>query len=188
MVYDTQTLKITEQTREAPSNAYGESKLQAERAISHIADENFTVSLIRAPLVYGPGCHGNFPKLLALARFSRFFPNIDNRRTMVFVEDLAWYIKRIIDSTSGGIFLPRGFDASTKDIILKYRALEGKKTTFVKLPSSVVHAILKSSLGAKVFGTRIYTGVPAMMDESRFLNSLERMYEHTRQGRNSHSF
>ena len=188
MVYGAKVQKITEQTQPAPSNAYGESKIQAERAISNISDENFSVSIIRAPLVYGPGCRGNFPKLLNLARFARIFPDVDNRRTMIFVEDLAEYIKRIIDGASVGVFLPRGYDVAIKDIIVKYRALDGKKTTLVKLPSFAVRAMLKSSLGAKVFRTRVYAEVPALMDDLSFQHSLERMYEYTRQGRNSHIF
>ena len=44
-----------------PANAYGLSKLDAERGLQHIAqDTGMELVIIRPPMVYGPGVRGNF--------------------------------------------------------------------------------------------------------------------------------
>ena len=52
---------ITKDTKPAPSDFYGDSKLQADLAIQKLSDDNFIVSIMRPPVIYGPGCKGNFP-------------------------------------------------------------------------------------------------------------------------------
>jgi nucleoside-diphosphate-sugar epimerase len=71
-----------------PEDAYGRSKLAAERAV---AGAGIGHAIVRIPLVWGPGVAGNFRALLRLAATGLPLPfaAIDNRRSLVHVEDLA---------------------------------------------------------------------------------------------------
>lgn len=45
--------------------------------------------IIRTPMVYGPNCKGNFPKLKKLAQISPIFPDIENQRSMIYIDNLC---------------------------------------------------------------------------------------------------
>ena len=61
---------IDEKTEPRPANFYGDSKLQAEQRLNTLVDENFKVVILRPPMIYGPGCKGNYPILSKIARYS----------------------------------------------------------------------------------------------------------------------
>jgi nucleoside-diphosphate-sugar epimerase len=56
---------LTEAREPRPSDAYGRSKLAAERGL---AETNLDWAALRLALVYGPGVQGNMAKLIKLAR------------------------------------------------------------------------------------------------------------------------
>lgn len=98
---------ISKDTPPMPANAYGDSKLQAEQGLLAMADDDFTVALIRPPMVYGPGCKGNYPKLAKLAKLCPVFPKVDNCRSMIYIDHLCELIRLLIDSGDGGVFTPQ---------------------------------------------------------------------------------
>lgn len=75
-----------------PTDPYGQSKLDAERVIRSLAP-GLSWTIVRPPLVYGPGVGGNFRRLLRLAGLAGRWPlplgGIDNLRSMIFVDNLA---------------------------------------------------------------------------------------------------
>ena len=58
---------INEQSICNPASAYAKSKYDAEKALLKLEDEQFIVSIIRPPLVYGKDAPGNMLKLKKLA-------------------------------------------------------------------------------------------------------------------------
>lgn len=75
-----------------PQDAYGESKLAAERQLAELAARTgLEVVVLRPPLVYGPGVKANFLALLrAIARGVPLpFAALDNRRSLVFMANLC---------------------------------------------------------------------------------------------------
>lgn len=61
--------KLDETTPLAPTDAYGQSKVDAERAIPRAAEGHaMTWVVVRPPLVYGPDAPGNFRRLVGLVR------------------------------------------------------------------------------------------------------------------------
>ncbi len=82
---------LTETTPPAPADAYGRSKLAAESLLREAAQDAMAWVVLRPPLVYGPGVGANFLRLLRLARSGLPLPlaAIDNRRSLVFVDNLA---------------------------------------------------------------------------------------------------
>ena len=81
-----------------PPDAYGLSKLEAETGLKELEDKNFGVTIIRPPLIYGPGVKGNLLKLMQAIQGSGPLPlgGIKNRRSMIFVDNLITLIDCLI--------------------------------------------------------------------------------------------
>ena len=105
----------------APKDPYAIAKLEAEKALLRIAEQTAMQVDIVPPLVYGPGVRGNFASLLAVCAKGLPLPlaNIDNRRSLIFVGNLAALIGHILDhpKSGGGVYLARdGEDVSTPEL------------------------------------------------------------------------
>lgn len=83
----------------APQDAYARAKAEAEAALRAVAGLALTV--LRPPLVYGPGAQANFLALLrAVAhRWPLPFASIDNRRSLAGIGNLVDATVRCIEST-----------------------------------------------------------------------------------------
>ena len=90
-----------------PNDPYGKSKLEAEKALKKLEDDQFKVSTIRPPLVYGPKVKGNMIRFLNLAQKNLPIPfkGIENQRSMVFLDNLVELINAVIDSKTSGTFI-----------------------------------------------------------------------------------
>ncbi len=119
---------ITQETLPAPTNFYGDSKWQAEQALRKLADESFAVALVRAPMIYGRDSRGNFPLLAKLAGRLPLFPDIDNERSVLYVENLAEFLRLLAESGRGGVFFPQnGEYATTAQLVLMIGEARGRR-------------------------------------------------------------
>jgi nucleoside-diphosphate-sugar epimerase len=86
---------LTEADDPNPTDAYGRSKLAAERGLAEL-DLDW-VSL-RAALVYGPGVKGNIAQLMWLARLPLPLPlrSIGGRRSLLALENLSAAIETVL--------------------------------------------------------------------------------------------
>jgi len=68
-----------------PQDDYGKSKLRAELEVQKLEDDNFKVSIIRTPIVYGYGVKANIKNLINLVNKAPVLPfgKIDNKRSMI---------------------------------------------------------------------------------------------------------
>src|SRR5699024_12834880 len=107
IVYGTKNEFIDENTQPDPDNFYGESKLQAEQGILPLQDEQFDAAINRPPMIYGKGSKGNYPLLSKLARITPIFPDYDNQRSMLHIDNLTEFIRLIIDNDDAGVFFPQ---------------------------------------------------------------------------------
>jgi nucleoside-diphosphate-sugar epimerase len=92
---------FTEQSAFAPRSLYARSKLEAEERLAEVARATgLAVTVLRPPLVYGPGNPGNMLRLLRLLDGGSPLPlaSIENRRSLVYVGNLADAIMRCIES------------------------------------------------------------------------------------------
>ncbi|MEG1574607.1 MAG: hypothetical protein RR341_06020, partial [Bacteroidales bacterium] len=125
--------------------------------IQKLASSNFIVSIMRPPVIYGPGCKGNFPRLLKLAKYAIVFPNIENRRSMIYIDNFTECVRLIIDGSVGGIFFPQNKEyVSTKGVITRYRKVLGKSVLIVLLPMFIGKILSSNKLFNKAFGSKIY--------------------------------
>ena len=126
--------QIHEHTIPAPNGVYGDSKLQGEEGIRALADDSFKVCIIRPPMIYGPECKGNFPKLVWLAGKTPVFPAWHNKRSMLYIDNLCEFVKQLILHEIGGVVFPQNAEyADTVEIIRYYSKIQGKKIWITKL-------------------------------------------------------
>lgn len=124
---------ITADTPVSPANCYGDSKLQAEIGIRALEADSFRVVILRPPMIYGPGCRGNYPVLSRLARKLPLFPYVENQRSMLYIENLCTFVRLMIDNGERGTFWPQNAEYSnTCDMVAMIAAEHGKRIHFVR--------------------------------------------------------
>jgi len=128
-VYGIKSGEITAETKPDPrkNDYYGLSKYQAELELAKIFGAlKSNLCLIRPPMVYGPNCPGNFPKLVRLTRRLPVFPDVNNRRSMIYIDNLCALIMHIIENGCGGAFLPQNSEyVNTTRLVQAIAKLQG---------------------------------------------------------------
>ncbi|MDE1549884.1 NAD-dependent epimerase/dehydratase family protein [Jeotgalibaca caeni] len=155
-VYGMETGVIDQETPTNPKNAYGKSKLEAENLILELTDESFAVSILRPPMIYGKGCQGNYPKLANLARKTPVFPEIDNKRSMIYIDNLSEFIRLIADNCDSGIFFPQNKDyVKTSDMVKRIAFMHHKNVKMTNLFNIFLKGAGRGVI-SKVFGDLVY--------------------------------
>lgn len=98
---------ITAETVPSEPTVYGKSKMMAERGLMALVDDNFQVAIMRPPLIYSEFARDNFPRLVKFAKKMPIFPKLENKQSMVYVDNLCELIKLIIENNKGGIYYPQ---------------------------------------------------------------------------------
>jgi len=130
-----------------PRDPYGRGKLGIERALMRAARESgLDVVILRPPLVYGPGVKGNFRALLRLAASGLPLPfaGIDNRRSLIFIDNLVDLVERVCvhPDAAGRIFLTRdAADLSTPELIRVLAAEQGRPARLFRVPRPIMTAL-----------------------------------------------
>lgn len=151
---ETGTRPFTEQDPPAPQDIYGRSKWEAEQALAGIARQSgLAVTVLRSPLVYGPGVGGNFATLLRLCDTPAPLPfgAVHNRRSLIARANLVHAIVACLNQPAAAneTFLVRdGEDLSTAALIRRLRRALGRPARLLPVPS-----LLLTSLGS-VLGRR----------------------------------
>lgn len=145
-------------TEPYPENFYGKSKLEAEKLLLDLSDENFKVSILRLPMVYGPKCKGNFPKLLKMAEKLPILPSIENKRSMIYIENLCEYILQCLLHPQTGIFYPQNTEyVSTLQVIKTASKFLNKKKIYISLFNPILKLLSKKiDVLNRIFGKKIY--------------------------------
>ncbi len=155
-VYGMETGVISRDTDTEPKSNYGRSKLQAEELIAPLQDATFNIAVLRPPMIYGEGCKGNYVRLEKFALKSPIFPDIKNKRSMIYIDNLCEYVKLLIDDGSKGLFLPQNEEyICTSDMVREIAEAHGKKIYMTKLFNPLLR-VLKVSTVNKVFGDLVY--------------------------------
>lgn len=154
-VYGMNVGVIQKDTKEQPVTHYGKSKMQADRRIQKLADNNFHVTILRPPMVYGAGCKGNYQRLRSLALKTPVFPATKNQRSMIYIDNLCAYIERVIREDITGIRIPQNRDyVCTTEMVRLIAKEHGRKILFIKIPSILIQMAPVSTI-KKVFGSLI---------------------------------
>ena len=172
---------ITAQTVPTPANSYGDSKLQAEKGILPLQDDSFKVVVLRPPMVYGRGSKGNYPILSKLARKLPVFPLVENRRSMIYIENLLEFVRLMVDNEEQGIFWPQNEEYSNTSRLVKQIAQTHGKTV-VLIPGFVWALKLLShvtGLVNKAFGSLCYDMELSRYKQPYCMKTLKESIEET---------
>lgn len=166
---------ITAQTAASPANCYGDSKLQAERGLEALADDAFRVVILRCPMIYGKNGKGNFRLLEKLALKMPLFPKVDNARSMLYIKNLAVFVRLMIDNEEQGVFWPCNRELSnTSEMVRMIAACRGKKVLLVPGTAWMLKLLSHATgLVNKAFGNLAYEEHLGDYQEEYRLYSLE---------------
>ena len=155
-VYGIENGVIDKNTSLKPNSAYGKSKVEAEELINKLQDGSFVVATLRPPMVYGNGCRGNYPRLAELALKTPIFPNVDNKRSMIYIDNLSEFVKQLIDNRSGGLFFPQNEEyVNTSEMVRLIAEVHGRRVVMTKLFNPLLRLLNVSTVN-KVFGDLVY--------------------------------
>lgn len=125
----------------APVDNYGRSKYAAERALTRLlGEQGHALTLLRPPLVYGPGQRGNLQRLQGLVArgWPLPFAGLANRRSLVYVDNLAQAVVQALTRTTPGTrcYTLADVDLSTPEL-LRYAALgSGRRPRLFAVPAA----------------------------------------------------
>lgn len=126
------TVMITKDTPLNPIDNYGISKAKAEEGLQRLADDNFRLAILRPPIVYGKGCKGNFVILEKMAKRLPVFPKVENKRSMIYMDNLSELIRLIVDDRAQGIFCPQNNEYSnTSDMVSQIAHANGREMLLI---------------------------------------------------------
>lgn len=150
---------IDENTLPSPVNVYGESKLNAEKGLLELKDDSFKVTILRCPLIYGENAKDNFPRLVRYAKKMPVFPQILNKQSMIYADNLAELVYLIIKNKASGVFMPQEKEyICTSKIVKDIAEASGKKMILTKLFNPLIWILSrKIYIFNKVFGNVAYS-------------------------------
>ncbi|MCG3665699.1 NAD-dependent epimerase/dehydratase family protein [Aliarcobacter butzleri] len=156
-VYGEEKEKLDENTICNPATFYGKSKLEAEKQLLELNDDNFLISIIRSPMIYGKNAPGNIDSLVKLVKKLAIIPlgKIENKRSFISIQNFCYIINEVILQKKSGIFLACDDEplSTSKliDLIVKNLA---KKTYLIKIPFfETLLKILKPSFHKRLYGS-----------------------------------
>ncbi len=145
----------------APEDAYGQSKADAETSLKQLATETgMEVTIIRAPLIYGPSVKGNFANLTSWVRRGLPLPLgavTQNRRSLVGLDNIVDLILVCTQhpNAANQIFLiSDGEDLSTSELLRKIGIALGQPARLLCVPAGLI-SFMAALLGKKVISRRL---------------------------------
>lgn len=154
----------TKDTVPCPNDFYGDSKLQAENGLKELDCETFKICILRPPMIYGAGNKGNLPRLGWLATKTPIFPAWHNKRSMLYVDNLAEFVKQCILREMAGTFFPQNAEYSdTVEIVRQFAKEHGHKILISRLFNPFVW------LGAKFL-----PALPKMFADSYYVQEMSK--------------
>lgn len=157
-VYGMTAGRITARTQPAPNTHYGRSKWAAEQALAALEDDEFSIAVLRPPMIYGPGCRGNYPRLASFALKLPFFPVVHNERSMLYIGTLCAFVEELLQSGRGGLYFPQNSEyVNTTCLAAAVARCHQKKLLLVPGFGWLIR-LVQNRVGviSKVFGTLTY--------------------------------
>lgn len=143
----TSTHALTEDDAPEPTDAYGRSKLEAERGLAALPGLNATA--LRPVVVYGPGVRGNMGALAKLARLPVPLPfgALQTPRSVVSVENLASAVAFALEAaepTRGAFIVADPEPIALGALVAAMRAALGRPAMLLPIPPALMGGALRA--------------------------------------------
>ena len=180
-VYGIDTGVIDENSSLNPKTNYGKSKLQAEELIRSLEDDTFIITVLRPPMIYGIGCKGNYQRLAQLAIKAPLFPDIENKRSMLHIDNLCEYVRLLIENKESGLYFPQNREyVKTSEMVRLIAEAHGKRIKLVKVFNPIIRVMLgRVGIVKKVFGNLVYQKEMSVYKEEYQVVHLEKSIQLT---------
>lgn len=128
-----------------PSNNYGKSKLAAEKLVLNNS-WNFETSIIRLPMIYGPGSFLTVPKLFGMVKRG-FYPLIGSGKNLMefcFVKNAVKAISLAGEKKEAAkniFYVSDERSYTIKEVITNIAKTMNKKVFFIHIPTSIAYLI-----------------------------------------------
>lgn len=156
-----------------PTDAYGISKQEAEAALFELArTTTMAVTVIRPPLIYGPGMKGNLRSLVSALRLGIPLPLssiTENRRSLVGVDNLLSLISvaLIHPAAANAVFLASDDeDVSTAGLLRVLAAAVGRKPRLLPFPVRLIQ-LVAGIVGKKAAADRLVGSLQVDVSDTR---------------------
>lgn len=165
---------FTADDRPMPVDPYGESKREAEDALRQLsAETGLEVTIIRPPLVYGPGVKANFLRMMRGVYRGVPWPlgAVSNRRSLVALDNLVDLIITCIDHPAAAnqtFLVSDGEDLSTPELLQRVGVALGRPARLVAVPPSLLQAGA-SMLGKRAVAQRLLASLQVDISKTRAL-------------------
>lgn len=157
-VFGIKTGKITSLDIANPTDVYGKSKLLADEILLSLFEYK-NIAIIRPPMIYGSRCKGNYPLLSKFSNYFPFFPNIKNKRSILYIKNLNIMIENLISKSSYGIFYPQNltyYSSSNLVKTIRFNRLKNTYLTNLFNPFIYLFINMKIDLFVKLFSDLYY--------------------------------
>lgn len=157
---------IDEHTVPVATNFYGDSKLQADVALREMVDDGFKVIVIRPPMIYGKDSKGNYSVLSKLAKKMPVFPDVENERSMLYIDNLCEFLCQIMlvkeIKENSIVLIPQNLEwTRTSQMVKEIANIHGNniKETSILAPAVLLGGKMPGKIGNivnKAFGNNCY--------------------------------
>lgn len=146
---ESSTEEWTELTPPAPADAYGRTKLEAERLVREIGMRHgLHAPILRLPLVYGPRMKANALRLFELVDRGLPLPlgAVRNRRSLLYVGNFVAALGAALEHEAGDdLFLVSdGPAVATPDLIRRIARALGRPARLIPVPVPALRAVARA--------------------------------------------
>lgn len=147
---------LREEDQVNPVGIYAQTKYQAESSLNKLAAMGTRVSVIRPPLVYGPGVKANMAHLVSLVRLFPILPfvRVKNRRSIIGIRNLISFINTLAFCEPKSAYMKAIFFVADKESVSTHELCQliarsmGKYVINLPLPATLLK-FLCSCLGKR---------------------------------------
>ena len=154
-----------------------------------MADENFKVIVLRPPMIYGKGSKGNYPTLVKFAKKLSVFPDIDNERSMLYIENLCEFLCQVMLAKNvkenAIVLIPQNGEwTKTSQMVEEIAKASGKKIRKLRIlnPTVLIGSKIPGKIGRlvnKAFGNQSYDLAMSIYDFPYQLVSIKESIKKT---------
>lgn len=173
------TTIIDEHFIPSPKSKYGLSKYEAEQQLKELEDSSFKIAIIRPPLIYGHECPGNYTTLKKLTLKIRIIPKINNKKSMIYIDNLCRLIYEIMVNNISGVFMPQNQEyVTTSTLSLLIAKCNQKQVIYTSLFTPLIYFSslfipkLRKAFGNEVYDMALTKKIPVYYNDISFESSV----------------